>query len=476
MLDGATNVQLRCADTGKGGLRFSELLSALKLLIDSGVAVYPRINPAGLQPNEVNTIFQELRSLRADLPARTYLGPIELCYESSSDRICLYEGREPISGKSNTKPSHVCGEALLQPTNASIYTWNALMETTYGVGYAVLPRQYSSTVKSLSCPTVKSLDDGKRTWVPLLFVTKGWEKLAYNLKLLELLAVPEGAYIDIEYENRWAEPTFAAHAYASPNLYLGKPVLFVAAQKRNPLPTIIPLRWGTVQSLSIARIDPNYSVNAKVSVGHFAVALPEALGAFRDESMSLVLSRYIGTSTLPFQGDGGYFCQFVSLPIDINCLNKTQPYDFKSVVLQIAGSDYPMADGDIYYNICDISRVLAASTKKREPVACSEGQLQVNEGDEIAIVVESCNPKLGEKGHPDGKETEITIDTTDRDNVTVAPCTLRLSKYGQEEVRVRFPRRGEFSGMLIFRPCDSTERIAEIRIPFQVNVRSEDDV
>jgi len=462
-------------NTGNKNIEFSQLLSALGMLIDAELHVYPRINPVGLQPKEVGIIFHELRKIREDLPARTYLGPVELCYESSSDRISLYEGRESISGKLAKKPSHTHGEAALQPANAAVYTWNQLMETTYGVGYAVLPRQYSSVVKPLSSPDAQSPSADQKKWMPLLLTAKGWEKLAYNLKLLELLALPEGANIDVEYENRWVEPTFAAHAFASPTFYHNKPVLFVAAQKRWPLPTIIPLRWGTIKSLTIAKIDARYSINAKVCINHFAVDLSESLQSPRDESMSLAVSRYVGTSNLPFQGAGGYFCQFVGLPLESDDRDKKQPFHFKSVVLDIIDSKYPAAHGDIYYTISEISRGLAADGNKRNPVDFAEGQLQVFEGDEIAIAIESCNPKLGETGYPDGSETEITIGSTDPENIVVAPETIRLSKYGQEDVRVRFPRKGEFNGMLLIRPSCSAQKIAETHIPFQVNVRSEED-
>lgn len=475
-LHGANDDSLQ-RNTGNPKAKFKQLLAGLASLLESELHVYPRGNPAGLTVPETQELFQELFSVASDLPARTYLGPVELHYEAASDRIRIFGGSDALFDPAVKRPrtEHAGRVAPLQPPNASIFAWNRLMETTYGCGYAVVPRQCASQLRVLRAPSDGSIPVLDREWTPLVLVAKGWEKEVYNLKLLELLGLPEGCQIDVEYENNWVEPTFVGHAFAAPTYYAGKPVLFVAAQKRWPLPVIIPLRWGTVDSVTTAKVDERYSLNARIIVDKYAVDLAETFEPSAEGNFSAALAKYIGVAKLPFQGAGGYFCQFASLPLKDAGGGEERPDDFKSVVLQLVESAYDAAKNDIYYRVADISRVLPANGQPAESVQLTKGRLELYEGDDLAVTIEACNPNLGDSGYPVARDAEIAITSTDPGSVLIAPDTLRLSKYGKQEVHLRFPRKGEFSGMILVRPCSTALRMAELQIPFQLNIRSDED-
>ena len=463
---------------------FTDILSGLELFAHSGIEVYPRINPVGLTAPEAESIFEALVKIKEDLPARTYLGPVELHYESAIDRMRIFQGRKPVynSGARALNPDEPGMPAEYRPTNAVIYAWNRLMEATYGVGYGVVPRHLASSIKRL-VPAPRRRE--RKTWKEAIIVTKGWEKEAYAEKLLELLALPPDCVIDIEYENKWIEPSFVAHLYAAGSYYTGKDVLFIAAiPPRGQSPgKIIPLRWGTVQSASCDAVDKRQSVTAKVIVGRYAVDFaPRFIGDDKSTAWDR-LAKYVGEANLPFGSPQGYFCEFVGLELGDACVNESDS-DFKSIVLGLTDSPYSKAKRDVFYRIRAISQ--AAASELQQPGAVPEkaanaglkfqsGVLHVFEGDEVFFSIEACNPNLGNEGFPAFSQMGIAITSTHPESVIVAPKEIKLSKYGTVDVRVRFPRRGDFEGMLMFSPVDTGPRIAELRIPFRVQIRSEDD-
>ena len=97
--------------------------------------------------------------------------------------------------------------------------------------------------------------------------------------------------------------------------------------------------------------------------------------------------------------------------------------------------------------------------------------MDVNEGEDVLFLLEACNPNLGNIGYPGLPEAGLEVLSTEPDDVVISPSMVTLNKYGEQEIHIRFPRKGEIEGLLIFRPVKIDSRLAEIRIPYKVIVK-----
>ena len=468
---------------------FVNILNGLKMLLEGGLNVYPRFNPIGFTPQETEQVFQALWQLDHNLPLRTYLGPVELLYDHAIDRMRAFQRLSSIRNKIvKILPVGMKGgiPAYLPP-NGAIYRWNQLLELKYGIGYGKIPRHLEFVAPKIK-PSKRSRRErgnnaNTKYWENLVIVTKGWEKEVYAKKLLELVALPHGAQIEIEYENKWVEPTFLAHAYAVPGYYTNNPgisglqgeqkVLFVAAIKSRP-PKIVPIRWGYIKKLSTTdHTDERHSFIIKVEVKDYADDFPSRFQSFQSESLFESIARYVGFTRLPFGGPTGYFIQFVSLPLLPSEKDATGEKNderaFKSIILNLTQLKYDKAAKDVYFRIKKIKRV----SNTNGEVQLINGALSLDEGDSISIVFEACNPNLGNPGFPDVSEVAFEVISTEPD-LSITPSKIRLSKYGEPEIKVNFPRTGELQGDLIIQQISKTPRIAEFRLPFHVKVKGLD--
>jgi uncharacterized Fe-S cluster-containing radical SAM superfamily protein len=440
---------------------FKNLIEGLKILVDYELDVFPRINPIGLSTDETKKIFDTLLEID-DLPIKTYLGPIELSYPAAIDRMKVFCGKPPIN-KTKSRPNNI--EPKLpefMPTNAVIYTWNRLMEDHYGFGYGVIPRHL--TIRLTTKIKKKERKDQKK-WRKLLLFAKGWAKEYYALKLLEILALPENAIVYVEYENKWVEPTFLAHVSVANEYYENNKnidVLFIASEfNKEGLPKIVPLRWGTVSFIKTNNLASNHSLIAKISLGRYAIDFYDKFIGNESQGLSDKLARYIGRYKLPFTNIfSGHFCQFIALELSTEDKDRDKESDFKSTVVNIVSLKNEKAKRDVYYHIKEI---ISGSVSK---VLNNQGKLEVNEGEDVLFLLEACNPKLGNIGYPGLPEAGLEVLSTEPDDVVISPSMVTLNKYGEQEIHVRFPRKGEIEGLLIFRPVKIDSRLAEIRIPY----------
>jgi organic radical activating enzyme len=447
--------------------------TALKQLLEKNLRVYPRINPVGLGPSDVEAVFDLLTSLPGNLPLKTYLGPIELLYDHAIDRMRVFQGQAPLLVKSaRTLPrGREPKQPKLIPPNLGIFLWNKLLEQHYGVGYAKIPRHIDAQLNRLRACQAKPSIPQSAEWKELVLLTKGWEKEVYALKMLELISVPMGAIVDVEYENTWIEPTFLAHAFACQEFYKrsGTTVLLTAALPGRT-PRIIPLRWGQIRGVIPTDCrSENHSMNLRVEMNDYANDFSARCLSNHDTTVFDYLAKYVGVSRLPFAGDTSYFCHYVGIELVAeprSYLATLKDAAFKTVILDIAQTNYEKAMRDVYFRIKSIRGI-----DKPRPATLREGRLLVNEGESIDVVVESCNPNLGNRGYPDVSDAAITILSTEPNLVKIAPDRIQLSKYGEPSIRISFDRSGEFQGELLFQPASSGARIASLRLPFDVMIR-----
>ncbi len=438
-----------------------DICEALSRFTDEGVNVYPRLNPIALRPDDAERIFDAFLDVREDLPARTYLGPVELHYTATASRMRECAARRQL----DAEPGR-----LLHPANAVLHTWDRRMQVAYGFGYGAVPRHLvppAGAFPKRHGPAVA--EKTVRTWRELLLICKGWEKEAYALKLLELLALPRGAVIEIEYENKWVEPTFAAVAHGMRSDPLGLDVLFAGAQPPSGRgsPRIVPARWGKLVALASSGTTERDSLNARVELQDYAYDFGESLCGDPDESVAQRLARYVGAANLPFGPGRGHFCQLIGLETKASEPKEGDGDRFSHTIQELVEPPYKRARRDVYYR----AEVCGATVADR-PLVIQDGRLLVHEGQMVTVVVEACNPNLGDEGFPDFTQTGLEILATDPEVVTISPARVRLSKFGSSEVHVAFARKGERQGALLLRPTGTEARLAQVSIPYLIQVRS----
>ena len=401
---------------------------------------------------------------------KTYLGPIELFYDSAVDRMKIFQGKKPVNDI-DAYTKKIKQDVIFRPPNAVTFTWNHLMECCYGFGYGIVPRHLKVNLKHVKSKRGHHEISRKTIWKEMILLSKGWEKEAYTLKLLELLALPKGAVIDVEYENRWTEPTFLSHVFSADEYYQGSgvKVLFFGSQPQpGSEPNIIPLRWGLISSMKTTAPSKKHSLDFKIRLGDYAEDFKADFLKNKNGSIANELAKYIGRHKLPFTNKTtGHFCQFVGLEMlrgkEISS-NKTKAA-FKSTVLEIVDSRYSKTKKDIYYCIKEIR-----DRKGDKKELNKNGKLNIKEGEELTFLVEVFNPNLGNEGYAQLNETRMNVISTESE-VSISPDVITLSKYGEIEIYVKFPQRSsEFEGALIFKPVDINSRIAEIKIPYSLKI------
>ncbi len=459
------------------------IYKAIEGIFKKNVNLYPRINPIGLTPSLAKDIFKSLSKIDESLPAKTYLGPVEIHYDAAIDRMLLFHGKNPkCNPRTKPSPKVNTNPPAYHPPNAVIYEWNRLMKRAYGFGYAVVPRHLD--VKFIDKNWIEKVDvtGCKQKWEEIFIVTKGWRKEVYARKLLELLALPTGAKIEIEYENRWVDPTLLAHIYAAPDYYQDRKfnILFVASfQDEYRLPPVMPLRWGTLRKVRTEHLSEDQSVLFEATVDEYAVNFEKCIGASKELDVAEKLAEYIGLNNLPYPNPIGNFCQLIGVELKQDIKNGQPQGSFKATVVNVSNKtrnkNYAKSLKDIYYRIKSISCANPTAGKDKEVPLSDSGDLELHENDEIAIEIESCNPHFGDIGYPDVHEAQLQILSSPPDKIQISPERIALSKYGSNTIRIKFPREGYFEGEIIVRPESTEIRLAEISIPFKVNVEKNDE-
>jgi hypothetical protein len=429
-----------------------------------------------LDPNEIEIIFDTLMNIRGDLPLKTYLGPVELHYDHAIDRMKVFQGQAPFFSESVRKlKGRDSGLPVMKPVNAAIYTWNKLLENNYNSGYAKIPRHIELKQYYKKKPSKIEYENNDVEWKNVLLLFKGWEKEIYALKMLEILGKPIGSNIEIEFENKWIEPTFLSHAFACPQFYAKNEtqVLIAAAYRSGRTPKLVPLRWGTIFSLSTTDCrNEKHSLNITINLSEYAYDLRSRIPNNPRLAFFDFLTEFMGGNRIPFASDTSYFCQYVGIKLrkePLEALTTPREASFKSTIIDLTRGDYVKAKKDVYYRIKKVKSAKNRSSDEFMPF--DNGILCVKEGQTIELVFEACNPNLGNAGYPEVSQTQLKIKSTDADNINISPDTINFSKYGEQSVRVKFSRSGEYKGDLIFETGSPDVRIASFRIPFKVSLR-----
>lgn len=451
-----------------------DIESALLAFIHRKIPIYPRINPAALSPEEVKEIFILLRDFSSDktFPLKTYLGPIELLYEHSIDRMRMFRGEDPLFVETAKPPPVGCKPSIprMFAPNAGIFEWNRQLENHYGVGYGKIPRHMTPNLRLLAQHDSKQKSEPERVWEEVILLCKGWEKEVYAEKMLEILSVPNGAHVDVEFENKWIEPGLVAYASACPNFHTTREVkVLVVCCHKARVRGMIPLRWAALKWLSSTNYQSEqHSIILTLEIKDYAVDLTERVPGEEGEGLYEKMARYTGLKHLPFASDTSYFCRLVGFETFIqkpSPMTANNDQSFKSAVIELVRPCYEAAKRDVYFRIKSIKDVAS-----NNDLFLSEGTLNVAEGQKIQLVFEACNPNLGSRGYPEVGHAIVRLATTEPARVSISPEILHLSKYGEPTARVAFEKAGEFSGEILVEPIADNARIPSFRIPFQVKV------
>ncbi|MCG8487757.1 MAG: hypothetical protein MI756_09855, partial [Chromatiales bacterium] len=231
------------------------IVNTLKAFIEREIPIYPRINPVGLIPDEVKEIFYLFQEVSDTicLPLKTYLGPIEILYKHSIDRMRLFQNKRPMFVPTSRPipKGYVGAVPKMCPSNAAIFEWNRLLEYHYGVGYGKVPRYLNVEIKKLSSEISYDSKYEDLVWNEAILFCKGWEKEVYAQKMLEIMSVPYGQYVEVEFENKWIEPGLVAYASACNDFYNENEIkVLVTCSYKSRIRGMIPLRWAVLKKLN----------------------------------------------------------------------------------------------------------------------------------------------------------------------------------------------------------------------------------
>lgn len=457
-----------------------ELLVAYQTLKEKNIPLYPRLNPCVCTPDEAERFFLKLYKVDKVAPAKLYLGPVELYYTGTRDRMI----------EVNEDPRRV--RAHLHAAPATIFWWNEMMRLAYGVGYGVVPRHlcdhlinraYANTPSEL----VSKLESEKekRPNYEFVFSSKGFSRENYALKVLEALALPSGAHMTMELEGKYVEPNLFRFAEFFKDTLKGKDVLIVATHyKDRGRYHLTALRWAKLLDF---RVNPA-AVHLEVEVLDYP---NECWNAKNGKDNYDFLTSYCGQKNLPIDG---YYCQLMSLPKKYRFFEnkqssksngpkkkdevegeKTAASAFLRAVGCLNELDYEKVNKNIYYRIVS---VVAGVADKLNDIKFEEGQLHFSPGELVEIEIDTFTKNLGKSGFPKEETAVLQVFTTEEDKAkVVSQNMIRLSKFGRSLVRLKMASTLEvFRGEIVFRPMDiepvkMESRIVEVRLPFVVKTR-----
>ncbi|MEM4536525.1 MAG: radical SAM protein [Nitrososphaerota archaeon] len=121
-LHGTTPTNLEEVTLVKGNY-YTELLEALKVLVDYKIDIYPTFSSNTCTVDGIKDIFYRLKSINEKLPLRVALIEYHLDYEPIDLRLSRSRRKGYLNGK-----------------RGLISRWDELLKQHYGVGYAQIPR------------------------------------------------------------------------------------------------------------------------------------------------------------------------------------------------------------------------------------------------------------------------------------------------------------------------------------------------
>ncbi len=429
------------AITGIKTYGFADLVDNFKKIEATGIRVYPRFNPCAFTPSQVEELFIKFYDIDETLPLRIYLGILEFGYQATAERMLKI--KEAALKNKRKMPFY-------HSPQASIYSWDKMMQLAYGIGYGVLPRHlcsFNNKKKNpfidISSSVLKEKNDKEKAKLSkeVLFISKGSYREIYALKLVESLSRPFGDHVTVEYNRTYVEPNLFNFLNVFPDQYKGKDVLITATHPfhRDNLHMVF-LRWGKLVHIA----NTSVSTTLEIELGYYPFSSSKTANK---ENYYELMARYLGRRNLPLDG---YFVQLAGLPgfqypvID-DIARTHQDEAFFQIIECLTNSHYSQLNRNIYYRISDISK------SNGNKVNLRDGRLIVNPGDEIIIKLASCNPYLGTPGFPEEDIAILRVSTTNKENLMILSGErIRLSKYSQHVIKIRLPEEDiEFKGEII---------------------------
>ncbi len=447
----------RLKETTGANISVEKLLRAYKLIIKRmKIPTYPRINPCTCTPQEAENFFLKLFDIDRVAPAKVYLGPIELYYKVTRDHMI----------KVNNDPARV--KPHLNATTATIFWWDKLMHLCYGIGYGVVPRHLcdSLSVYHHNPSQIEQKLQSEKLKRPdheFIFVSKGSYRENYALKVLEALALPSGAKMILELQEKYVEPNFLHYADIFQDNLIGKDVLIVATHsKGRGMFHLTFLRWAKLLRIWV---NPT-AINLSVELREYP---EEGWDAGDGKDNYDFLATYCGQRNLPIDG---YYCQMLALPLtwspaasryssgteqvssdDKKVLSEKQAEGFLRAVKRLNEVEDEKVKKNVYYRVARVSR---RTDTQSTDVKFVDGELQFYPGDLIEVQIDTFNQNLGVAGYPREETAVLQVFSTEEERVKiVSQRMIRLSKFGRPVVKLKIVSEyREFRGEIVFQPVN----------------------
>jgi uncharacterized Fe-S cluster-containing radical SAM superfamily protein len=213
-------------------VNLGQQVNGLRKLVNAGIDVYPTFGSNVCDPSNIVELFNGLKEVHAGLPLRVALVEYNFDYESVADRIKAEERAPDLFSKF-----------------ANLRIWNNLLLINYGIGYAMVPRDFISisngVVTAPLLPNPGGSDGDHKQEIIYLF--KSSSRPQYHREILDILAFPTGHVYAIEYDKEWVQEDLYFHMRYAAKVYEGRKAIWTYVNKDDR--TLLPFREAIIEKV-----------------------------------------------------------------------------------------------------------------------------------------------------------------------------------------------------------------------------------
>ena len=169
---------------------YDQLLVAFTRLIDAKIDIYPTFGSNVSQMGSIEQFYRKLSKISSLLPLRFALIDYTTHYLAIEDRLELKPSLKNQIPEENLKKENLT-------------RWDAILKTNTGYNYADIPRQFIPVNRILENST--TMTDCEEMMIHLLKWPSAFE---YQVKLLEIIALPEGVRGTVSYHKKYVNRNF----------------------------------------------------------------------------------------------------------------------------------------------------------------------------------------------------------------------------------------------------------------------------
>jgi len=431
--------------TGKDySISLESHIKALKRLLDSGIDIYPTIGSNTTNPKNLNDFFEKLKELHSNLPLRVALIEYRCDYEPIRERLEKRNCNLPIDNlpideitcqHTSCPTKKLFKKINLQPKLyskfANLRIWNELLIKYYGVGNGVIPRHFVSLNEDKE---IKVIDDDDNE-IPeyngeSIYLFKSSYRVLYHQEVLDILALPYGHIININYDKKYVQDDLFIHMQSVESEYKGKTGYFIYVDKNQR--TLLPIREFEIANIKIAGDILSITIDLKNYIS-FASGDDRSVS----DKFTFSMRKYFGNNTLPpggkyiLKGERLFFYENETIKrsqaFEMNSLDITSGSDFEYFSKIIPNLiSYKAMSKSLFYKI----EMQNIQQIKEDNSVC----YKIEGGKSFSIILEYFLPNYNNFNEENHSERTICFESSSSTISPVGSTEIVCSKYGTEKI------------------------------------------